>query len=169
MTGSMRHAPPAIVCLAQIGLKPWPKLSAGEKNLWKTFAGALKGVDCRNDEEKCFSVNWQGDCDPLRQVMRMKSGETPLPPHALDGGIGERAIAAYHQGYVLIAVAPDLAQEEAKRLLAEGAGKNRARHGNWLDLIAEFEQDAATKYRAKAEVFKRYRRAVEGVDFNAGR
>jgi hypothetical protein len=48
---------------------------------------------------------------------------------------------------------------------AHGAGKQRVRHENWLDLIAAFEQDGTSKSGVKSVGFNRYRKAIDGLCF----
>jgi len=171
----LKNPTSALIVLGDIGLSSWPKLTSGQKALWKTFAGNLKGVDSRNDDEKCFDIEWQ---DENNRMAEFKRGAGIPSVADIKAGIARRAVEAYQQGFVLLAVAPGLAQDEAAALLSQkyhehllvsravrGAGKQRSRHGNWLDLISAFERAAATNAKDMAQVFARYRRAMDGVRF----
>ena len=49
--------PDAILCLCQIGLKSWPKLSWSNQEFWEMSAKKMKGLDCRHDIERCNSIS----------------------------------------------------------------------------------------------------------------
>jgi hypothetical protein len=172
--GRRDSSTPALIVLGNIGLNSWPKLSPGHQAMWKSFAGNLKGVDCRNDEEKCYDVVWQDEGEPLNQAIALQRGNALPTVTELEAGIARRAIAAYRQGYILLAVAPELESNEAKTLLArkysehrimDGTGKHRARLEDWLALIAVFEKDATSKDGLKFDSFNRYKRAVDSIKF----
>lgn len=48
--------PAAMHCLCLIGLKTWPTLDCRDQASWKMSAGNMKGVDCRDDLERCYSI-----------------------------------------------------------------------------------------------------------------
>jgi len=165
---------PAIVCLGDFGLKSWPNLSPGHQAMWKSFAGNLKGVDSRNDDEKCFDIVWQNEGEPLNQVITLQRGIALPTADELEVGIARRAIAAYRKGFLLIAVAPDLAEEKAQDLfvnkyrehrIMDGTVKQRARPGNWLDLIAAFEDEEARPGGGKSKSFNSYKKVVDSLHF----
>jgi hypothetical protein len=174
----LKKTSPAIICLGDISLKSWPELTAGQKAEWKLCADNLKGVDCRTDEEKCYDIAWQNEGEPLNHLVGLKKGAGFPAAADLEAGVARRAIEAYRQGHVLLAVAPGLAQDEAAALLASKygehrqfdkavhrVGKQRERHEDWLALIAEFESDFHSKAGVKSDVFTRYKRAIDGIKF----
>jgi hypothetical protein len=179
-------------------------------------AGHVKGVDCRDDLDRCYSVTNTALREltyKRRNVLRLgrkaskvwveggskKPKVVPVYPQAYqkaiklvaeqlrknpisaperDAAIAEVATAADHRDHWIIAVAPDLAQDEAEALMGTvyrehrlrreatlGTGKQRSRHGNWLDLITAFETDATSKDGVKFMVFNRYKKAIDGVVF----
>ena len=71
--------PKAIHCLCLIGLLPWPKLSWRSKDYWKMSAGKMKGVDCRDDIEKCQSITLDAlSTIALNRVVSLKPGPGAL-------------------------------------------------------------------------------------------
>lgn len=179
-----------------VGLKPWPRLSALKQHGWRLCAGNLKGLDFRDASERCFSI----ERDVLshmglkrlfaqkRKYNRMTCGKACHlvekdmvrdPPHAKDieAAIARRAVEAHRRGYVLLAVAPDLAAGKAESLLSEEYHEHlkshhlaktarRVRWRDWLPLISAFE-DAELKQGGgkSSQSFARYRRVVDGVRF----
>lgn len=168
----------AIICLGDIGMKSWPKLTPGQKAMWKQCAQNLKGVDCRTDEEKCCDLVWQGEGEPLNQLVTLKKGAGFPAAADLEASIAQRAIEAYRQGHVLLAIAPGLAQDEAEALLANkygehrlfdkavhGVGKQRVRPNDWLRLIAQFDDAASSSGGVNSRGFHPYRKAIDGLCF----
>jgi len=62
--------PEAIFCLCEIGLKSWPKLSWSNQEFWEMSAKKMKGLDCRDDLEKCNSITQQAQSDILLKRAR---------------------------------------------------------------------------------------------------
>jgi hypothetical protein len=52
----IKNPAPAILYLGDIGLKSWLKLTPYQKDGWQSFAGNMKGLDFRNEFEKCESI-----------------------------------------------------------------------------------------------------------------
>jgi hypothetical protein len=170
-----------IACLRDIGLKPWPKLIEREKASWKQCMGSLKGVEMRPDSAKCYSVtrlalaiahvSTTGD-------NRLDNFKLPTPALA-EQFVRVSAAIAETQGFLIIAIAPDLPQEEAASLLAREyqrhrkstAAKPRARCYHWLDLITRLEDNmksppkGAEAVAAANEIVRRYRRVMESLRF----
>ena len=88
--------------------------------------------------------------------------------------IAREAVEAHRQGDVLLAIAPDLALEEAKMSLEReyrkhlqrtSAVQERAMWEEWLQTIAAFENDEAKPGGAKSQVFVLYRRMMDRLQF----
>jgi hypothetical protein len=90
--------------------------------------------------------------------------------------IAYRAVEAYRQGFVLLAVAPDLARGKLETIVSKTYhedlrryhttdAKPRARWQNWLPLISEFEDAETLRGGAKSQVFAHYHRAVDEICF----
>ena len=180
--------PEAIRCLCLIGLKPWSKLSLRERQFWWRSAGNLKGVDSRDDSERCGSVTLSA-LQKIRIELAVKLGrkanamtkkqladlllkETKSPRWS--AAICREAVVADDKGYWLIAVAPDLDESEAKTLLSKTyrshrvlypAAKQRARPMNWLALISEFENVEVSSNKTRSKAFTGYRRAQDLIRF----
>jgi len=172
--GLRNSSTPELIVLGNIGLNSWPKLTPGQRVLWKSFAGNLKGVDCRNDEEKCCDIVWQDEGEPLNQVIALQRGIALPTIDELEAGIARRAIAAYRRGCILIAVGPDLAEDKAQDLFVQkyhehrifdGEGKQRARPGDWLKLISDFENAATSSGGVNSKGFNPYKQAVDSLHF----
>jgi len=181
--------PIRVLCL--IGLKSWRQLSEQDRRLWSSAAGKTKGVDCRTDIEACYClanpelerVMWPSD--PLkpglvilyglskRKMSKRKMLER-IFSDPLEAEVAQRAIEAHRQGYVLMAVASDLEPDRAKALLFKTYRHyrvmartitRRARSGNWLDLICEFEGETLSKGQAKSDVFIHYQRVIDSISW----
>ena len=50
------NEPSAVRCLCLIGLSSWPTLSERDRDFWMQSVGKMKGVDCRDDLERCTSI-----------------------------------------------------------------------------------------------------------------
>ena len=170
-----------IACLRDIGLKPWPRLKEQEKASWRQCMASFKGVDMRPDSAKCYSVTRLA----LQIAHVSTTGDTRLDnlklptPGMADKFVRIASAIAESEGYLLIAVAPDLTQEKAEALLAgqyrrhrkESGAKPRERSGNWLDLIAAFEDSVASPPKgaeavtAANETSRRYRRVMKSIAF----
>jgi hypothetical protein len=174
------------------GLKSWPKLSSIEQKCWQKVAGNLKGVDCRDDSEKCFSIECAAfmaiKCKrafttkkyqkkTIEKVSRLiEEDMIKQPPFMweMEAKIRREAVTAFRKDYLLIAVAPDLAVDNAESLMAKEycqhrarkrIYKPRARWGSWLQLIVDFEDAEVRLGGAKSQLFTRYRRIMDGIDF----
>ncbi len=100
------------------------------------------------------------------------------PPTAKEweAAIANRAVDASRRGYTLLAIAPDLKADKASSVMAKtycdhlrfyhpSRNKQRARCENWLPIILEFENDEANSKKSKSQVFARYRRALDAIQF----
>jgi hypothetical protein len=185
---------PAIICLGDIGRKSWPNLTPAQKFMWRSFAGHLKGVDCRTDEEQCSSLNevalleiqmQRGKENQPRLVAKQikknicVTAENEPTADEWDKGIAASAIAAFSKRQLLIAVAPDLPEERAEKLMMQkyrehrdaiaklsGTGKQRARPDNWLALIEMFEKAATSKNGIYSQNFNAYKRTIDSISFS---
>jgi hypothetical protein len=67
------HLPRAIHCLCLIGLQSWPKLDWRTQDYWEMSAGKMKGVDCRDDIERCSSITLTAQADTvLKRAFSLK-------------------------------------------------------------------------------------------------
>jgi hypothetical protein len=91
----------------------------------------------------------------------------------IEAEIKGKALSAYRQGDLLIAVAPDLSSDDAERLMLQiwkqqraekGICKPRARWQEWLSLIARFENEVSNS-RAYPPSLTLYRRIFVGIPF----
>ncbi len=98
------------------------------------------------------------------------------PPTAeeWESAIAYRAVEAYRQGSLLLAVAPDLKAKTAAEVMGKVYGstrrsyarpKQRARWQNWLPLIAAFENAEKSPQGAYAQDFVHYRRVLDAIRF----
>jgi hypothetical protein len=110
------------------------------------------------------------------ELVRQDLAQNPPTAAEWESAIVQCAIEAHRQGYVLLAVAPDLAVDKAESLMAKKYREHlklypplhphqRARWESWLPIIAEFEDDEASGAKAKSQVFARYRRALNAIHF----
>jgi len=87
-----------------------------------------------------------------------------------------RAIEAHRQGYLLLAVKPNLQTDEAATLMQKvfssarrkyAIPKQRARWESWIPLIVNFENEELRSGRKikKSQAFIQYRRALDGIRF----
>ena len=211
--------PPAIHCLCLIGLRTWQQLNWRDQEYWMMSAGNIKGVDCRDDLERCYSITdtalgniiWKRAralklppkglqfCVSARSIGSGKSFVVPVDPKAfqqfqkiiakhlcetpisaaeVEAAIAEVAVEAEHQGHWIIAVASDLAQDEAELLMGKiyrkhrlrreealGAGKQRPRPKQWLKLISEFENAEMSSGGTNASGFNPYRAIMDSIRF----
>jgi hypothetical protein len=182
--------PLAFLCVH--GRASWPKLGSLMQKAWRICAGNLKGVDCRRDFEKCFSIESEAlNRIKLKRTFTTKEyrektiaqispfvegdmGKHPPSTIEMEAEVKQQAVAAYRNGYLLIAVAPDLAVENAESLMVQEYHqhrtekrivKPRARCESWLPIISEFEDAEASGHKAKSQLFTRYRRILDGIDF----
>lgn len=195
--------PHSLYWTCHFGLRSWAKLDYTNRENWKSSAGYLKGLDLRDKDLQCRSINelahWR-IIDERKATLRKKRHindysykETAEerkaarnknlsvlhndlavnPPNADEwqAAIAYRAVEAYRQGYLLLAVAPGLQSDKGALLMQKvygsaqrkyGRPKQRARWQDWLPLISAFE-DVPTS--PKSPVFVRYRRALDGIHF----
>jgi hypothetical protein len=213
--------PEALHCLCLIGLKTWPTLGWRYQEYWMASAGNIKGVDCRDDLERCYSVTDAAMCDVILQrgralkvprkafqawvspssigpgesevvpvdikafqrsveIIGKHLCETPISAAEIEPAIAEVAVGAEHQGHWIIAVASDLAQDEAELLMGKvyrehrlrreealGAGKQRPRPKQWLKLISEFENAETSSGGTNASGFNPYRAIMDSIRFGS--
>jgi hypothetical protein len=201
-TGDVR-LPHSLYWTCLFGLKSWAKLDYTERENWKFSAGYLKGLDLRDEELQCRSINklahwkiiderkaalrrkgqtkdtthiqshdkWKSAYDENLSVLHNDLAVNPPTVEEWEAAIGYRAIEAYSQGYLLLAVAPGLQSDRGALLMQKvygsaqrkyGRPKQRARWQDWLPLISAFE-DVPTS--PKSPVFVRYRRVLDGIHF----
>jgi hypothetical protein len=186
------NEPRSLYWTCLLGLKSWAQLDYTERDNWETCVGYLKGFDFRDEELQCRSITELAEwkiryeredtmVDKVKEKKRREIGEiistdlaaNPATQGEWESAIARQAVQAYRQGYLLLAVAPDLQAEKAASLMEKVYGstrrryakpKQRARWQNWLHLIASFE-DAETSHKAFAQEFARFRRALEGIHF----
>jgi hypothetical protein len=185
------HLPHASEFLWLYGLKSWPRLKPHEQYSWKWIVGNLKGLDCRPEWMRCRSLQTEAFSNlgldrvfahkDRKQLMKLcdiiEQDMVKHPPPTLDMEVEImlEALHAHRQGYLLLAVAPDMAVNDAKHLMVQEyrrlqvqnrTRKQRARCDSWLPLIGEFEDAEIGRGGAKSQVFVRYRRAIDGLGFS---
>jgi hypothetical protein len=111
------------------------------------------------------------------ELVRQHLAKKPPTADEWESAIAQCAIEAHRQGYVLLAVAPDLAVDDAESVMAKKYREHldlypplhphqRARWVDWLPLISAFEDAELQQGGAKSsQIFARYRRALDGVHF----
>ena len=187
------HWPSSLYWTCLLGLKSWAKLDHSDRKNWEFAAGSMKGLDLRDEETQCRSITQDADCEIRSQrrnalgekVKGLKSEEigaivnkdldvNPVTPEEWEAAIAHRAIEAYRQGYLLLAVVPDLHSDKAASLMARLYGlaqrkyagpKQRARWEGWLPLVAAFEEAEITRSKQNSQEFVHYRRAIDGIRF----
>ena len=192
-SGSVPHS---LYWTCLFGLKSWAQLDYTDRSNWKFCVGQLKGLDFRDEELQCRSINKLADWkisdqreavlgDKVKGVRRglemgkiLNANRAANPPTAeeWEAAIAYRAVEAHRQGYLLLAVAPDLQSDYAASLMQKVYGsakrkfaspKQRARWKDWLPLIAKFENEELLRDKKikKSQAFIRYRRALDGIHF----
>ena len=180
---------PSLLWTRRLGMRSWPKLTASERTEWKSNLGKLKGFDFRLKESLCRNITALARLAIEQKragadEARWQSGPPWFPyyPPAQptdrewEEAIAQYAVAVHRQGYILLGVALDLAAGNAGAILAAAyrnhlrmyprpKPRERARCKDWLPIIAEFEEDESRGPKAKAQVFARYRRALDAVSF----
>lgn len=173
------------------GIKSWLKLNPLERNQWKASVKKMKGVDSRPQSELCknltlaaYSLVNQRHQAEMKQAAETTGpiggfGWLAAPPKStspeMESAISQCSIEAHGQGFVLLAVAPDLNAEKAKIILPKLYGEHkrssilfhknqRGRWKDWLPLIESFE-DSENSHKAYAQEFARYKRALDGFHF----
>jgi hypothetical protein len=178
------------------GLQSWAKLTYTERGNWRCSVGILKGLDFRWEELKCRSITLLADWkirdqreaklgDKVKgvkrgqEIGRIINADLAANPPTIEewnDAIAYWAVKAYRQGYVLLAVAPDLTPDKAASVMKKAYREHlcfyppansvqRARPEQWLPLIEEFEDDETSPSKAKSQVFARYRRALAEIRF----
>ena len=170
---------------------------------WESSIGTMKGLDFRDARSQCHSIHeyalgriWSQREDAVRirvyshpdawpatldgktnftfaDLVRADLKNTPPTAQEREDAVARGAAVAYGQGYLLLAVAPDLEADTAAELLAKvyaatrrrhAKPKQRARWEDWLPLISSFE-DAVATGTAYAQQFARYRRVLDSIRF----
>lgn len=109
-------------------------------------------------------------------VLHNDVAANPLTAEEWEVTIANRAVEAYRQGYIILAVVPDLKTDKAASVMAKtyrdhrrsyhlSQYKKRAWWESWLAIISEFENDEANTKQAEPQVFARYRRVLDGIQF----
>jgi hypothetical protein len=106
--------------------------------------------------------------------------KNPISAAETEAAIAEAAIGASRKDHWIIAVAPDLAQDEAELLMgrvyrehrlrreeALGAGKQRQRPKDWLKLISAFENAETSSGGTNARGFNPYRAIMDSIRFGS--
>ncbi len=191
-----------------VGLKSWASLGYTERKNWESNVGNLKGLDLRDEDLQCYSINkmahskitderkaalrkkgqindlnyeqtpedWEAERKKNLSVLHNDVAVNPLTAEEWEVAIANRAVEAYRQGYIILAVAPDLKTDKAASVMAKTyrddlrfyhpfRNKQRAKCENWLPIISEFENDEANSKKSKSQVFVRYHRALDGIHF----
>ena len=119
------------------------------------------------------NVKWDAALNKNLQILHSDLAANPPTAEEWEAAIAYRAVEAYRQGFLLVAVAPDLESNTAASLMEKVYGsarrsyarpKQRARCRDWLPIIASFE-DAEVSHKAYAQEFARYRRVLDGIRF----
>jgi len=114
--------------------------------------------------------------DTQTKLVQKDLAKNPPTAGEWEAAIAEAAIEAHRRGYVLLGVVPDLTDnqaefvmlnkyQESRRLFPSAKPMQRARWQDWLPLISEFEDAELLRGGAKAQIFVRYRRALEQIRF----
>jgi hypothetical protein len=170
------------------GFKSWPKLTGSEQTEWKSSLRNLKGFDFRPEQSRCHnltsfalsSIYEHREHGPMASLPFGLGGPGWLHWNPTDDewkeAIAEAAVQAHREGYVLLAVAPDLAPDKLRSAVAKNYRNHlrlyppakpvqRARVEQWLPLIADFEDAEAGRQKQTRQQFIRFRRALEGLSF----
>ena len=119
---------------------------------------------------------WEAANDKNLSALHNDMAVNPPTAEEWEAAIAYRAVEAYRQGYLLLAVVPDLESDKAASLMQKVLGatkrrfaspKQRARWDNWLPLIAKFENEElqrGEKFK-KSQAFIQYRRVLDGILF----
>jgi hypothetical protein len=109
--------------------KSWPKLTPSERTEWTSSIGKIKSFDFRTEESVCRDLTSLA----LEIVRKHREAESLFnPPVGIFGSLpgaltdeewkeamAEAAVQAHHEGYVLLAVAPDLAADKLQSAVAK--------------------------------------------------
>jgi hypothetical protein len=178
---------PSLRLTQHLGMKSWPKLTASERRNWKSSIGMMKGFDFRPIESLSIDITRQADLtigqQRNAQIVLAKNikgycGFWGLYAEPTDreweAAISQCAVEAHRQGYVLIAVMPNLATGKAgtaivkqyrehHRLYPHPQPAQRARWQDWLTIISVFEKMISGKW--DSQIFARYRRVLDDIRF----
>jgi hypothetical protein len=186
--------PPSLHWTCLLGLKSWEKLDWTDRRNWESSVGLLKGLDFRSEDLQCKDIklfaHWKiidQREDALKdraktfedlQILTKKNLATNPPTAAeWEAAIAQRAVEAHRKGFVLLAVAPDIAKDKVGSVLAKKYGEHlilypplrpnqRPRWENWLPLISAFENVVVGRQKQTGkQEFVRYRRVLDGIHF----
>jgi len=191
--------PKPIQCLCLIGLKSWPKLDWRDQDFWICSAGNMKGLDSRHEIERCDSITLSALGEVFKKhafahtskakAMGMAREEfyrfvatdcfinNPRMDDEWKAAVAREAVTAHQQGYLLIAIAPDLAVKDAELLLAKTYRRHlqlkppeqrASRWKKWFPLISEFENEVNNRPRNEKidpQIFVHYHRALDAINF----
>ena len=181
---------PSLRSTQRLGMRSWLKLTASERRNWKASISRMKGFDFRQIESLSIDITRQahlkisqqrdeqftltknitwdcGFCGFWRSYAKPTDNEW-------EAAISQCAVEAHRQGYVLIAVTPNLTTAKAgtamvkqysehHRLYPYPQPTQRARTLDWLSIISAFENMTSGKW--DSQIFVRYRRALDGIRF----
>lgn len=188
---------PSLHCTRCLAMKSWPSLTDSERAEWKSSIRKARGLDLRPEESVCRNLTSLAySTVPQRRVDAAMAAAERLPPELVgmaalglygdptaaerEAAIADAAVEAYRQGYLLLAVAPDLAPDKFQSAVSENYREHlrlnpQPKPGHhpkwhvWLKRISEFEDDEKYHGGAKSQIFARYRRVVDGIRFAYGR
>jgi len=124
------------------------------------------------EKTACESILW-------RLVDQEFANDLPTVEE-VEFAILREALTAHRNGHLLISIAPGLRMDTAAKLMGqkyrehqkltgngvETKGKKRARPETWLSAISEFDTDEASRDKAKTQIFVRYRRISDSIQFD---
>jgi len=189
-----RSLPISLYWTCRFGLKSWAKLGDADQRSWQSNAGNMKGLDFRDDLEQCRSINeiayWKiryrrqkalGDRvkglrpgSEIGSVVNQSLSARAPTVKEWRAAVAEGAVEAYNRGYLLLAVAPDLASDKAALLMSRqyresvdryAKSKQRPRWEDWLPVISALEDAEVSRHKAKSQTFIRYRRILDAIRF----
>jgi hypothetical protein len=180
---------PSLVWTRRLRMKSWLRLTKSEQDNWKSSLHKMKGLDFRPKEFLCRSITEAARSTITQHraeadKARAESGPPwfacypPRQPadHEWKTAIAQCAVEAHRQGYLLLAVSPDMAADKAQSVMAKSYREHlklypstgrlqRERSEDWLTLISEFEKVEAKGQKDTRQAFVRYRRALDGILF----
>jgi hypothetical protein len=114
------------------------------------------------------------------QVLAKHLRKVPISAAEKKAATAEVSVEAEEQGHCIIAVASDLAQDEAERLMGDvyrehrlrreealDGGKKRPRSKQWLEVISQFENAEMSSGGTNARGFDPYRGIMDGIQFGS--
>jgi len=183
---------PSLLWTRRLAMRSWVNLKKSEQSAWKSNMGKVKGLDLRPQESLCRNVtrlahlainqqkenalNASAEAAPELSGLGWLSLFTNPTAREWEAAIAQCAIEAQRQGYVLLAVAPDMAAHKAQSVLLKvyqeqlklypaAQALQRARWQDWLPLISSFENAEARGDKQREQAFVRYRRVVDAIHF----